>query len=325
MRRLPAAAFITLAVATIAAFFVTQHLKISTPLLAGFPAPHPAAINPVDGRVCKGVSHRAMRVSFYVLNRSDDVDVYVVDQNQDIVATLASGVHMTGGRHPVRGYFTWNGRTSSGTIAPDGTYYIRVSLIHQGRSVLISNNAGALPVTVQTVAPHPTVTAATPNLIPRAGVSGTAIHYTGNHAAAGRILVYRTDLPGPPRLVKSFLAPSGGRAHWDGTVAHGVPAPQGTYLIGLVVTDRACNTGVFPSQHPPVAGTTAHAGVTVRYLAALPPPAPVAAGRPATVYVDARQHSYAWALRAAGTKKLLGSGRSRAFALRVPIPSGGRA
>ncbi|MGI9185317.1 MAG: hypothetical protein ACR2GZ_10215 [Solirubrobacteraceae bacterium] len=324
MRRLPVIAFVILAAVTIAAFFVTQHLKISTPLLAGYPAPSPAAINPLDGRVCKGVSHRSMRVSFYLLNRSDDVDVYIVDRNQTIVATLASGVHMIAGRHPVRRAFVWNGRTASGTIASDGVYYIRVSLIHQGRSVLISNNAGALPVTVETVAPHPKVTGVTPNLIPRAGVSGATIRYTGSQGAAGRILVYRSDLPGSPRLVKSFLAPRGGRARWDGTVAHGAPAPQGTYLIGLVVTDRACNTGVFPAEHPPVAGTTAHAGVTVRYLAALPPLAPVAAGRSATVYVDARQHSYAWALRAAGAKKLLGSGRSRAFALRVPVPGGPR-
>jgi flagellar hook assembly protein FlgD len=325
VRRLPVAAFMTLAVATIAAFFVTQHLKVSTPLLAGFPAPYPAAINPVDGRVCQGVhgrpvSHRTMQVSFYLLNRSDSVDVYVVDQNGTVVDTIASGVPMRASP-PVRQRFSWNGRTSSGTVAPDGTYYIRVSLIHQGRSVLISDNAGALPVTVETVPPRPKVTGVTPHLIPRAGVSGATIRYTGNHGVAGRILVYRTDLPGPPRLVKSFPARRGGTTPWDGTLAHGVPAPQGTYLIGVKVTDKACNTGVFPAEFPPVPGTTAHAGVTVRYLAALPPLEPVAAGRPATVYVDARQHSYAWALRAVGTKRVLASGRSRAFALRVPVPS----
>ena len=50
---------------------------------------------------------------------------------------------MQGGSHPVRRGFTWDGRTANGAVAPDGTYYIRVALIHQGRSVLISNNAGA--------------------------------------------------------------------------------------------------------------------------------------------------------------------------------------
>jgi hypothetical protein len=325
VRRLPVAAFVTLAVATIGAFFVTQHLKVSTPLLDGFPAPSPAAINPVDGQVCKGVSHRRMRVSFYLLNRSDDVDVYIVDENGTIVDTLASGVHMTGGAHPVRRGFVWNGRTASGPVAPDGTYDIRVSLIHQGRSVLISNNAGPLPVTVQTVPPRPRVTAVTPDLIPRAGVGTTMIRYTGNEGRPGRILVYRTDLPGGPRLVKSFSARRGGASQWDGTVAHGVPAPQGTYLMGLEVTDKACNTGFFPAERPPAPGTTAGAGVTVRYLAALPPLTPVPAGAPAIVYVDTRQHGYAWALRPAGGQRLLAAGRTAAFALHVPLRGGARA
>ncbi len=321
MRRLGVAAFITLAALTVAAFFVTQHLKVSTPLLDGTPAPHPASINPVNGQICRGTSHRAMHVSFYLLNRSDDVDVDIVDPGGAVVASLASGVHMQGGRHPVRRRFVWNGRTSSGRVASDGTYYIRVSLIHQGRSVLISNNAGPLPVTVETVAPHPRVTGVAPGLIPQAGVSGATVRYTGNAGRPGRMLIYRTDQPGAPTLVKSFPARGGGRATWDGTVAGGTPAPQGTYLVGLRVTDRACNTGSFPAVLPPVAGTTAHAGVSIRYLAGLPPLTPVAAGASATVFVDARQHGYAWALRRAGADKVIASGGSRAIGLHVVLPS----
>ena len=41
MSRLSVAAFVALAVATAAAFFVTQHLKVTTPLLAGYPVPCP--------------------------------------------------------------------------------------------------------------------------------------------------------------------------------------------------------------------------------------------------------------------------------------------
>ena len=36
------AAFAALVVATVAAFFVTQHLKVTTPLIAGAPSPLPA-------------------------------------------------------------------------------------------------------------------------------------------------------------------------------------------------------------------------------------------------------------------------------------------
>ncbi|HET9102005.1 MAG TPA: FlgD immunoglobulin-like domain containing protein [Solirubrobacteraceae bacterium] len=319
-------AFVALAVVTVAAFFITQHLKVSTPLINGRPAPHPAQINPVNGQVCHGVSHRAMFISFYLQNRSDDVDVYMVDTGGNIVATLASGVHMVGGRHPVRRGFEWNGRLADGQVAPDGTYYVKVSLIHEGRSVLISDNAGALPVTVDTVAPHPRVVSVTPSLIPRAGVRGALVRTAATQGLPARMLIYRTDLPGRPRLVKSFPARRSGATSWDGTVAGGAPAPQGTYLVGLRVTDRACNTGSFPAVLPPVPGTTAHAGVSVRYLAGLPPLTPVAPGRDASVFVDARQHAYAWALRPAGTHgRPLTAGHSRAIALTVPLTGSGRA
>jgi FlgD Ig-like domain len=322
VRRLPVAAFVALAVATIAAFFVTQHLKVATPLLAGAPAPHPAEINPVDGQVCDGVNHRRMFVSFYLLNRSDDVNVYVEDTGGDIIDTLASGVHMRAGNHPVRRGFTWDGRTSSGAVAPDGTYYIRVVLVHQGRSVLISNNAGPEPVTVKTVAPRPRVTEVSPSLIPQAGVSAVSIGQSGTAGQAPRVLIYRTDQPGAPRLVKTFAGRHGAVSRWDGTI-DGHPAPQGTYLIGLKVTDPACNTGAFPAELPPVAGTTAGAGVTVRYLAAQPPLVPVPAGSSATVYVDARQHLYHWALFRPFRREVLASGTTRSVALRVPIPGAG--
>ncbi len=82
------------------------------------------------------MSFRQTQISFYLLHRADDVDVYVVDQNGNIVDTLASGRHMPIKR---RGLFTWDGRTSRGTIAPDGTYNFRVSLIRQGRTLVIPN------------------------------------------------------------------------------------------------------------------------------------------------------------------------------------------
>ncbi|MEA2211564.1 MAG: hypothetical protein QOF83_1512 [Solirubrobacteraceae bacterium] len=323
MTRLPVAAFVALAVATVAAFFVTQHLKVTTPILAGAPKPHPAAINPVDGQVCQGVSHRRMFVSFYLQNRSDDVDVDIVDAGGAVVVdTLASGVHMQGGNHPVRRGFTWDGHTSSGAVAPDGTYYIRVALIHQNRLVLISNSTGPEPITVQTVPPRPRVTRVSPSLIPQGTRAAVSIAQSGTTGQAPRVLVYRTDLPGGARLVKTFAGRHGSQSAWDGTIG-GHPAPQGTYLIGLKVTDRACNTGRFPPELPPAAGTTAGAGVTVRYLAAQPPLVPTPAGGTATVYVDARQHLYHWAVRQPFHKRVLAAGSTRAVNLRVPIPRSG--
>ena len=95
MSRLPVAAFVALVTATVGAFFFIQHLKVTTPLINGFPAPVPSSINPVDGGVCRThtppngglepVSFRQTRVSFYLLHRSDNVDVYIVNADGVIV------------------------------------------------------------------------------------------------------------------------------------------------------------------------------------------------------------------------------------------------
>ena len=220
----------------------------------------------------------------------------------------------------VRHTFIWDGRQSNGSVAPDGTYDILVHLVQENRSALISNSTAAEPVTVETVPPRPRVTSVSPSLIPQPGNAGAAIHYTGNRGLSGRILIYRTDVSGPPRLVKSFASRRGSVSSWDGRLTGGRPAPQGTYLVGFKVTDRACNTGRFPAELPPVAGTTRGAGVTVRYLAAQPPLTPVPAGSSAIVYVDARRHEYHWALRRAGAQKVLSSGAGSNYALSVRPP-----
>ncbi len=284
MRRLPAVVFTLLAVATVGAFFVVQHLKVTTPLIAGFPAPDPSVLDPRAGGVCGGVNHRQMRISFYLKHRSDDVDVYVIDPGGAVVATLASGRHMEGGGHPVRSMFVWDGREDSGGYAPDGTYYVEVVLIHQDRTVVIAPTSGGSPspVRVETQPPRPVVTAVSPHVVPERGSLRTTIHVGGNQGHAGTVRVYRTDGPGRPRLVKTFVAPlNGATAVWDGTI-HGRAAPAGTYAVGLDVTNAACVTGHYPRQLPPVRGSTPHAGLSVRYLALSPPLVPVLAGTAAT-------------------------------------------
>jgi FlgD Ig-like domain/N,N-dimethylformamidase beta subunit-like, C-terminal len=324
VRRLPQIAFATLVAATVAAFFITQHLKVSTPLIGGFPKPVPAYINPLDGTVCGGVDHRRMRVSFYLQHRSDDVDVYVVDQSGAIVRTLASGAHMQGGAHPVRDLFTWNGREDNGRLAPDGIYYVRVALIHQGRTVTISGPSGPYPVTVKKTPPQPVVRSVTPHLIPTGPRTAVTITYSGNQQRGGTVKIYRTDVPGWWRRapVKSFLTPwKGNRAVWDGMI-HRRPAPAGIYLVGLDVTDAACNTGHFPAGLPPSPGSTPGAGVTVRYLAVEPPLVPVRPGSRAVALIDSRRHSYHWSLDRPGARKPLSSGNSASYAVHVPVPAG---
>jgi hypothetical protein len=270
MSGLPAVAFAVLVAATIGAFFITQHLKVSTPLLAGTPAPFPAAINPVDGVTCyqpathQYVDHRTMGISFYLLNRSDTVDVYVVDSTGKLVATLARGRHMQGGGHPVRSYFTWNGRKAGGAVAPDGRYYVRVRLSGQRRIVTISNSSGPEPVAVKTAPPRPVVTSVTPRVVSRSHLTPVTVAFTGNEKLAVTVIVYRIGHRARLTEVKSFLtAGTPRRAAWDGLI-HQRPAPAGSYLIGIQATDAACNMGSFPADPHPSLRTVSQAIVTVR-------------------------------------------------------------
>lgn len=246
MTRLSTGAFAVLVAATIAAFFVTQHLKVTTPLIQGAPRPVPGVIDPLHGVPCVGGKNSgSTTISFYLQHRADTVDVYVVDAEDDqIVRTVADGRHMRIDVRNPDGVFHWNGREDNGQVAPDGTYYFRVALLHQGRTVDLSN----LPVKVKTVPPHPTITTVTPSTISATGGERVTIRYAGNENRGGTILIYRTDLPGGPRLVKTFLTPwNGHTAVWDGTIG-GRPAPLGTYLIGIEVSDAACDTGRYPAR-----------------------------------------------------------------------------
>ena len=158
LTRLQLTAFGALVVATVAAFFIAQHIKVSTPLISGAPAPFPATINPISGGTCydralrRRVDYRASSISFYLLHASDRVDVYMVNQGGARVDTLATGRSMKAALfpHEVPTKFTWDGRRQDGSVAADGRYYFTVHLIHQGRTVTIASGSGPLPVTVTT-------------------------------------------------------------------------------------------------------------------------------------------------------------------------------
>lgn len=153
MKKLPALAFGGLAVATVAAFFIIQHLKVTTPLISNVSAPFPARINPIHGGVCVAatphhgaapVNFSRTSVSFLLLHRSDSVSVYVVDQRGRTVATVASGVYMAGLPHQRLRTFTWYGRVHGGRPAPAGEYYLKVFLRRQNRTVDITDSKGAV-------------------------------------------------------------------------------------------------------------------------------------------------------------------------------------
>lgn len=267
MIRAPVVAFVALVIATVAAFFVTQHLKVSTPLIQGRPAPVPSQINPVFGSSCvrhngKGMpvltSYRQMQISFYLQNRSDNVTVQIVDRDGVPVRTIGDNVFMRA-QPPQRHRFIWNGRRADGSVVPAGIYYVKVSLLHQGRSLIISNSTAALPVTVETTRPQIQVTGVAPATVTPGSGTPVRIHYTGTDGLRPRILIYRVSGV-TPHLVKNFAATTtAGSSTWDGTLRGGRPAPPGTYVVGLLFTDRACTT----ARSPDSPAAAPHAVVTV--------------------------------------------------------------
>lgn len=321
MTRLPVAVFATLVAATVGAFFVTQHLKVKNPLINGSPRPDPPAINPVAGRVCRDlvgrrVSFKRTKLNFFLQSRSDNVGVYVVDSDGDIVDAIGSRYMLVNRRYT----FTWNGHETDGQVAPDGTYYFRIALQAENRTFELTDQ----PVRVITTLPRPDVERVSPDVVGPPGHPVT-IRYRPGRFHNADIVIYRTDVRGKPVKVKAIgINGRRGTAVWDGLI-RGRPAPAGTYLVGLDVTDQACNPGRFPVVLPPPAGSTPHAGVTVRYLAAQPPLAPVTAGAEASVLVDSRRRPYTWKLFRAGAPKVLARGRSiqGAYTLHVRIPANG--
>ena len=266
--RLSLLAFAGLVAASIAAFFVTQHLKVTTPLIAGgagAPRPVPAVINPLHPVQCGQSGTGSTTISFYLQHRSDDVIVSVVNPADDaVVRTVANGRHMRKNVRIPDGVFRWNGRLADGKVAPDGSYYFRVTLIHQNRTIDLTD----VPVEVKTRAPRPVITSVQPTEIPPRGQ--VTIHYAGNENRGGTVLLYGLDTAhGRARLIKQFLTPwKGHTAVWDGTVAQQQPAPPGRYLLALQVSDAACNTGRYPARIAPAAGSAAGSAaddvVTVR-------------------------------------------------------------
>jgi hypothetical protein len=326
--------FAALVLATVGAFFVTQHLKVSTPLINGSPRPAPAAFNPISGRICRGsgpehrlIDYRRVRFSFYLQHRADNVAVYVVSERTgEIVATVAEDRHMRLDVRNPDGDFRWNGREGDGDgpYAPDGTYYFRIALQQEGRTFDWTQT----PFQIITLPPQPRVRsvhvtgerARSGPAVIAPGLQTATIHFTPGAYRNTNIVIYRTDLPGQARIVKRFgVSGSRGTAVWDGLI-RGRPAPAGTYLVGITVTDQACNPGQFPIVMPPPPGTTPDTGVTVRYLAAPPPLTPLGAGSVARLPVEAHA-GYRWVLWRSGARKPVSHGHAGPPApLRLTIP-----
>jgi hypothetical protein len=296
------------------------------------------------------------------ISHPDTVGVYIVSAKNpagETVATVSSGTPMLAGPRPGDDSrtFTWNGLLADGQPAPDGTYLFRVVLEHQGRSANLSTTPvqvltqppavrilsvrllgrPAAASTTSSTNPSTTAPASTPTgghgsaLVPLPGPAVIAsphsrvrITYTPGVYRRVWIDIYRTDT-GTPELVDRRPVPF---AHlvraaytWNGEIG-GAPAPAGTYLIGITAQDVACNRTIWPAHIPPAPGSTAHAGVSVRYLSVFPPLTPTASGARVGVPVDSPGAPFTWRLRQAGSPTVVarGSGSAGSTVIHVRMP-----
>ena len=227
MRRLPAIVFAVLALATVGAFYLTQHLKVSNPLINGLPRADPPVINPLAAGFCLDleknyVSFRSTKVGFFLQRNNSRVVVHVLNSSGQRVADMDGSGRMLIAGFKRYYYFTWNGREYHGQLAPDGTYALQAVLEFDGRAFPVGK------VTVLTAAQRPTVTLSV--LDHRVTLSFTAAGYL----SAG-LVVYQRGSP-----VAGVPVPlSARRASWDERIA-GKRAAPGVYQVGLIVRNESC-------------------------------------------------------------------------------------
>ena len=149
-RLLPTALVLGLLVATASAFAVTEGLKLYRSPVSGVTAMRPFSPTCACAKAVEPISFK--------LRRADDVTLRVVRSGRDgSVRTIADGK----AAHAGWNRFSWNGRADDGSVAPDGTYYARVALARQHRTITLPN-----PIVLDTQAPkvlaashsHPTAT-----------------------------------------------------------------------------------------------------------------------------------------------------------------------
>jgi hypothetical protein len=278
-----------LLVATAAAFAITEHLKlIKSPVYGTF-------VSKVLSPVCHcSTSKATVRIR---LRHPDQVTVWIVDSHHHRVATIASGVHVVA-RHAHS--FTWDGRTSAGTRAPDGVYYPWVQLKHARHNTFRFINRIILDTKIPAVL---SASADKPVLYAGPGRS-VAIKYVLSEQAHPVIYIGRR------RLVVGRRTRTHGTIKWSGTLAlDGPTAREGTYVLSIAARDDAGNLTRLKDRK--------HVTVVVRYIDVTPRRLVVRAGRRLTARVETDAARYKWRLG-----KQHGARRGKVLRLHAPTTPG---
>lgn len=310
-RRAAAIVFAVFVLATGGAFFVTQRLKRSTPIVTR------VYFYPWVGPDCR--CPKARVTVRFDLPKAQSVTVSLVNRRGEIVKTFTDDQFLPKGTHP----FVWDGRDDSGNVVADGSYRLRVGLPEEGRSITAPR-----VLHVDTRPPRPKIVAVTPpTLVPGSNSrrARARIRFVGPDNPAPDIGVWRTD-GGKALQVDGFKGRRGRTtATWDGTV-NGQPAPEGSYAFSVTVQDKAGNRGSVPAKLPPTrAEAVRRGGVGVSYFTLTGPVVPVKPGAIARFTVGPLPRPTRWRLAPYGRGGVIRSGLSRGstIAVRIPKDAGG--
>jgi flagellar hook assembly protein FlgD len=274
-----------LLVATVAAFAVTERLK-----LVRSPIQETRLDRGLFSPVC-GCETDGVQIGFR-LRRADRITLTIVDSEGRRVRTLIRELRLPAGPVTAR----WDGRDESGAVVPEGAYKPRVHLARQRRTIELPN-----PMRVDTTAPEVARLAVKPRAFSPDGDGRrdkVAVQYALSEKSNVSLLVN-----GEQRVTVRGRRVAG-KLEWHGR-EQGRGAPPGRYELSLVATDRAGNDS---RPGGPVA-------VTVRYIELSRKTIRVRAGARFSVRVRTDARFYSWRLgRRAG-------GRSTSVHLVVRAPN----
>jgi FlgD Ig-like domain len=256
-----------LLVATAAAFAITEHLKLIRAPIYG------TLVSKVFSPTCHcSTSTAAVR---FRLRHPDQVTVTIVDSNQHRVATVRTGFHMIA-RHAHT--FPWDGRTSSGQLAPDGVYYPWVTLEHGHHTYKLINR-----ITLDTKVPAVLSASAEKTVLFAGPGRSVAIRYALSEPA--HAVVYL----GSQQLVVGRPTKTHNKIKWGGTIpTTGQAVPEGRYVLSIAARDDAGNETPRADRK--------HVTVVVRYIDLAPRRIGVRAGKRLTVRVQTDASRYKWRL-----------------------------
>ena len=299
-----------LALATVAAFIVTQQLKGEFPLVLRF-AVSPEYFSPNGD----GVRDRTL-VGFDLTRRSK-VSFYVLDAEGHEVRRLVDDRELAG---DTKHRFVWDGRDDSGKLVPDGIYRLRVARRDEGRVI-----ESIKELTLDRKPPRVRLVSARPGVIapgPPGQHPAVTIRYSGPRNKHPEYRIFRTD-DGPPRVVLRFRGGKSRSAVWHGIV-HGRPAAPGTYAFTVSVRDLAGNLSVAPTENPTARTALAGTGVAVRHISLQGPIDVVPAGSLVHLTLGPYDRSFEFALSRLGDVRPINRGERLGGRFRVRLPGRAR-